>query len=40
MIFHHRLSDLVSDFLKGSKKGLKKLFFDLFSAKWEFNWMQ
>ena len=40
MIFHHILSDLVSDFLKGSKRGLKKLFLDLFSAKEESNFMQ
>ena len=32
MIFHHILLDLVSDFLKGSKRGLKKLFLNLFYA--------
>ena len=32
MIFHHILLDLVSDFLKGSKRGFKKIFLDLFSA--------
>ena len=26
MIFHHILSDLVSDFLKGSKRDLKKIY--------------
>ena len=31
MIFHHILSDLVSDFGKGPKRGFKKLFLDLFS---------
>ena len=40
MIFHHILLDLVSDFLKGSKMGLKKLVFYLFSAMGESNWMQ
>ena len=41
MIFHHILWDLVSDFLKGYKRGFKKkLILDLFSAKGESNWMQ
>ena len=31
MIFHHILLDLVSDFGKGPKGGLNKIFFDLFS---------
>ena len=31
MSFHHILSDLVSDFGKGPKRGFKKTFFDLFS---------
>ena len=33
MIFHHILLDLVPNFGKGPKRGLKKLFLDLFSAK-------
>ena len=32
MIFHHILSDLVSNFGKGTKS-LKKLFLEFFSAK-------
>ena len=34
MIFHHILSDLVSDFLKGSKRGFKYFFWTYF-LPWE-----
>ena len=41
MIFHHKLSDIVSNFLKGPKRGFKKQFLDLLSvnikhhSRWE-----
>ena len=37
MIFHRILSDMVSNFGQGPKRGFKKQFLDLFSDKGGFN---